>query len=125
MWSAAVLADTVLIHFILAMDDERMNFSQVIHSLKRNFTLNYKKHHTISTSLKLWQSRFWDHVIQDEKDLGNHIDYIHWNPVKHGFTFKPEDWPHSSYNQWVNSGYYPNNWGWEAEPESIKDMEFE
>ena len=42
--------------------------------------------------LRLWQHRFWDHMIRNERDYENHFDYIHYNPVKHGLVPKPEDW---------------------------------
>src|SRR5690606_692570 len=44
----------------------------------------------------IWQRRFWEHVIRDERDYLNHIDYIHINPVKHGYVQNPSDWPYSS-----------------------------
>ena len=79
-------------HWLMHVEDERGNFSNVLHSIKRNFTLNFKTAHNITTSVNLWQKRFWDHVIRDEHDLHNHFDYIHYNPVKHGFVQRPEDW---------------------------------
>ena len=49
----------------------------------------------------IWQRRFWEHTIRDERDLNNHIDYIHYNPVKHGHTARPADWPHSTTHLYV------------------------
>jgi putative transposase len=54
-------------------------FSQVMHSLKPNFTKAYKRMHGITGSVRLWQPRFWDHVIRNEIDLTRHLDYIHYN----------------------------------------------
>jgi len=65
---------------------------------KRNYTLNCKRAHGFSTPLKLWQARFWDHVIRDGRDLERHFDYIHDNPVKHGCVKWPEDWGESTYS---------------------------
>ena len=48
----------------------------------------------------IWQRRFWEHAIRDAEDLDAHVDYIHWNPVKHGVAAAPEDWPYSTYHQW-------------------------
>ncbi len=59
----------------------------------------------------LWHHRFWDHLIRDEDDFNRHMDYIHWNPVKHGLVSKVADWPHSSFHRLVRSGWYPENWG--------------
>ena len=73
-------------HWLLRVQDENGDFSTVMHSVKRNFTLNYKRAHQITTSFQLWQPRFWDHMIRDEHDLERHMDYIHYNPVKHGYV---------------------------------------
>ncbi|MGZ8153369.1 MAG: REP-associated tyrosine transposase [Methylovulum sp.] len=59
----------------------------------------------------LWQHRFWDHLIRDEDDFNRHMDYILWNPVKHGFAAKVADWPYSSFHRLVRSGWYAENWG--------------
>jgi putative transposase len=54
----------------------------------------------------IWQRRFWEHQIRNEDDLQRHIDYIHYNPVKHGLVEKIEDWPWSTYHKFVQSGFY-------------------
>jgi putative transposase len=59
----------------------------------------------------LWQRRFWAHLLCDQTDFNNHMDYIHWNPVKHGYVRKVADWPHSSFHRFVEQGVYPMNWG--------------
>ena len=62
----------------------------------------------------IWQRRFWDHFIRDENDLRRHIDYVHWNPVKHGLVKRVRDWPHSTFHRCVHQGLYPADWGcWE------------
>ncbi len=53
----------------------------------------------------IWQRRFWEHLIRDDADLGAHMDYIHWNPVKHGLVADPSHWPHSSWHR------YKHDWG--------------
>ncbi len=58
-----------------------------------------------------WQRRFWEHLIQDQTDLQKHLDYIHFNPTKHGLVDQPKDWPYSSFHRYVNEGYYPEDWG--------------
>lgn len=112
-------------HWLMRVDDEEGNFSVVLQSIKRNYTINFKKRHGITRSFNLWQARFWDHVIRDENDLNNHFDYIHWNPVKHGHVQKPEDWTQSTYPFWLERGYYEPGWGWDGEPSSIVEMDFE
>jgi len=49
--------------------------------------------------LALWQRRFWEHTIRDESDFARHVDYIHFNPVKHGHVTRVRDWPHSSFHR--------------------------
>ena len=98
------------------------NFSQIMHSLKPNFTKAYKQTIGFTGSLRFWQKRFWDHVIRDETDLQRHLDYIHYNPVKHGLVIKPEDWAHSSFLAWKERGAYPDEWGW-AVPRSLAGLD--
>jgi putative transposase len=59
----------------------------------------------------LWQPRYWEHVLRDEADLRRHIEYIHFNPVKHGYVKAPIDWPYSSFHRYVKAGVYPPDWG--------------
>lgn len=100
--------------------------SQIMHSLKRNLTWNYKEEKGIprSTSVRLWQYGSWDHVIRNEIDHARHFDYIHYNAVKHRYVAKPEDFPHSSYMMYVEKGWYEIGWG-HTEPENLIDSDFE
>jgi putative transposase len=59
----------------------------------------------------IWQRRFWEHHIRDNKDYERHCDYIHYNPVKHGFVKSPSEWTSSSFRDFVNNGFYDKNWG--------------
>jgi len=59
----------------------------------------------------IWQRRFWEHAIRDEADLVRHIDYIHFNPVKHGLVSQVRDWPYSSFHRYVERGVLPVDWG--------------
>ncbi|MBD2499818.1 REP-associated tyrosine transposase [Anabaena azotica] len=59
----------------------------------------------------LWQRRYWEHLIRDEKDFANHCDYIHYNPVKHGLCQSPKEWQYSSFHRFVKQGIYPADWG--------------
>ncbi|MGA9852016.1 MAG: transposase [Gammaproteobacteria bacterium] len=71
-----------------------------------------------------WQKRFWEHLIRDENDFHRHLDYIHYNPVKHGYVRRPGEWRHSSFPQFVSCGFYNQNWG-SSEPERMRDLDFE
>ena len=58
----------------------------------------------------LWQRRYWGHLIRDKEDLHRHIDYIHFNPVRHGDADVPAAWPYSSFARHVRDGTYPRDW---------------
>ena len=58
----------------------------------------------------LWQRRYWEHVIRDEADFERHMDYLHYNPVKHGVVSQVKDWPHSSFHRCVEKGIYAEDW---------------
>jgi putative transposase len=59
----------------------------------------------------IWQRRYWEHLIRDETDFARHVNYIHFNPVKHGHVAQVADWPFSSFHRYVRSGLLPENWG--------------
>jgi putative transposase len=59
----------------------------------------------------IWQRRFWEHAIRDERDYAAHIDYVHINPVKHGRVERVVDWPYSTFHRYVAHGVYPREWG--------------
>jgi putative transposase len=59
----------------------------------------------------IWQRRFWEHCLRDDADYARHVDYVHWNPVKHGYVQRVADWPHSSFHRHVALGVYPMDWG--------------
>jgi putative transposase len=66
----------------------------------------------------LWQRRFWEHGIRNERDFIRHCDYIHHNPVRHGLCRKPGEWKYSSLHRFVAQGIYPPDWGQLGEPET-------
>ena len=59
----------------------------------------------------IWQRRYWEHLIRDERDYQAHMDYVHINPVKHGLVKRVFDWPHSTFPRLVEAGVYPSDWG--------------
>jgi len=59
----------------------------------------------------VWQQRFWEHQIRDDRDFAAHVDYIHYNPVKHSLAERPVDWKYSSFHKYVKEGIYDKNWG--------------
>ena len=65
----------------------------------------------------IWQRRFWEHVIRNDTDYENHVDYVHWNPVKHGLVQSVADWPFSSFHRYVQAGILPIDWVSDVESE--------
>ncbi len=61
----------------------------------------------------VWQRRFWEHLIRDDRDFLSHVDYIHYNPVKHGLVVSVKDWQYSSFHRYVQCGVYDLDWGGE------------
>jgi putative transposase len=59
----------------------------------------------------VWQRRYWEHTCRDEDDLQQCIDYIHWNPVKHGLAKDVRDYPWSTFHQYLQRGEYDQDWG--------------
>jgi len=58
----------------------------------------------------IWQRRFWEHAIGDDRDYGAHVDYVHFNPVKHGLVAAPAEWRYSTSKACVHRGLYPLDW---------------
>lgn len=108
-------------HALWTLPPGDSNYSARLGWLKLQFTGNYlraggKEQWTSASRRRnrrrgVWQRRFWEHTIEDENDYERHFDYIHWNPVKHGYVKSPAEWPHSSFHRWVAAGVYPANWG--------------
>lgn len=70
-------------------------------------TLSRKRHRERA----VWQRRFWEHTVRDEDDLQRCVDYIHWNPAKHGAAQQVKDWPWSTFHRFVEAGEYSADWG--------------
>jgi putative transposase len=62
----------------------------------------------------IWQRRYWEHTIRGEQDYAAHMDYVHFNPVKHGLAASPADWPFSSFSRCVALGMYPMDWAFDG-----------
>jgi putative transposase len=108
------------IHSIWRFPDGDVSYSMVWGYIKKEFSKRMKEKLPVSaqTSSRLkhresmvWQRRFWEHQIRDEKDFLAHFDYIHFNPVKHGLVQMPVDWRYSTFQKYVDSGVYPKDWG--------------
>jgi putative transposase len=58
----------------------------------------------------IWQRRYWEHTVRDDEDFTRHVDYIHFNAVKHGYVERAQDWPYSSFHRMVRGRTYPREW---------------
>ncbi|MGH8659046.1 MAG: REP-associated tyrosine transposase [Gammaproteobacteria bacterium] len=65
----------------------------------------------------IWQRRYWEHLIRDDRDHGRHADYLHYNPVQHGYVKRVADWPYSTFHREVRRGLYPRDWAGGPESE--------
>ena len=85
--------------------------SQVTRQCKHIASQNLTTTKTTKGELGFWQSRFWEHQIRDKKDLENHLNYIHYNPVKHGFCQIASQWQFSTLHRYIKQHKYSENWG--------------
>ena len=118
IWAAVVLPDHI--HFLWQLPADDANYSQRVSRLKVLVTRSLRGQESlpkkISTSRQkhresnVWQRRFWEHTIKDEEDLHHHLDYIHYNPVKHQLVSCPHQWEYSSFQRWVERGQYSIDW---------------
>ena len=107
------------VHFIWTLPDGSDDYSTRWRLVKSYFTRKYDKGGDANISMSrvkkmeqgVWQRRFWEHLIRDEMDLSHHVEYIHYNPIKHGYVNSLADWKHSSFLKYVKDGLYPLNWG--------------
>ncbi len=99
------------LHIILTLPQGDSNYSTRWRLIKSCFSRNYKNN---NPSPPFWQNRYWEHLIRDEEDLATHIDYIHYNPVKHGYTDLPSKWKNSSFTRFMEDGFYGDNWSQET-----------
>ena len=104
------------LHCIWKLPEDDADYSRRWSSIKGQFSKAYLKlsgqRRQVSSSrarkgeVCIWQRRFWEHQIRDENDLQHHVDYIHYNPVKHGLVQNVEEWPWSTYHKYVKEGFY-------------------
>jgi putative transposase len=103
------------LHAVLTLPPKDSDFSGRWRRIKGHFSSALIKSSTElkrrpNEDLALWQRRFWEHTIRDESDFARHVDYIHFNPVKHGLVQRVRDWPYSSFHRYVNDEVLPSDW---------------
>jgi putative transposase len=108
------------LHCIWQLPEADADYSKRWNMIKGLFSKQYRKEVGVSSDRNLlqvkrreaavWQRRFWEHTICDEDDLDAHLDYIHLNPVKHGYVEKPMNWKWSSFHRYLRNGFYDRDW---------------
>ena len=101
----AILPD----HFHIIVNCQSVSVSSYMQSVKQSFSAQYR----VQTCYlgRVWQLRFWDHIIRNESDLQSHLNYIHYNPVKHGVSNSPLSHGLSSASLYLEKGQYESDWG--------------
>lgn len=118
------------LHCVLTLPEADVDFSKRWSMIKRKFSqavaVKAQTAHNDSRAkrreLALWQRRFWEHAIRDERDYTNHIHYCYWNPVKHKYVQHVADWPYSTFHRDVKAGVFPLDWGGGDDIASFKTM---
>ena len=104
------------LHCLWTLPEGDLNFSMRWQAIKTAFSKQIPQGEFRSASRSgkaergIWQRRFWEHTIRDDRDYAAHMDYTHFNPVKHGLVAEVADWPYSSFHHAVRMGLYPTNW---------------
>ena len=83
----------------------KLEFSKALPATERRSPVRLKR-----GERGIWQRRYWEYLIRDERDFCAHMDYVHINPVKHGWVKRGCDWPYSTFHRLVAQGVYPSDW---------------
>jgi len=103
-------------HWIWSLPEGDADYATRWRRIKTDFSLGLEKDERRSAARLrsgergIWQRRYWEHRVRDDVDLMRRIDYIHFNPVKHGHAASVSDWPLSSFHRYVRAGTYPSGW---------------
>ncbi|MCP4061639.1 MAG: transposase [Pseudoalteromonas sp.] len=104
------------LHAVLTLPDDDVDYSSRWREIKKRFSKSLPKTEFLTQTRKrknergIWQRRFWEHTIRDDNDYWHHVNYVHFNPLKHGLVSQVADWPYSSFHRAVKQGIYANNW---------------
>ncbi|HEC20372.1 MAG TPA: transposase [Gammaproteobacteria bacterium] len=119
------------LHCVWTLPKGDANFSVRWGKIKRYVSIACRDHYTYNGQLSIskkkhrestvWQRRFWEHQIRDQEDFHRHIDYIHYNPVKHGLCEAPIQWPYSTFQRYVREGKYP--WDWALRDSAVEGLQ--
>jgi putative transposase len=117
------------LHVLFQLPEGDSDYSTRWMSIKRGFSSGFEARATSRSKQTkrekgIWQRRFWEHRIRDEDDWRRHMDYIHFNPVKHGYCAAAREWRYSSFRRCVANGLYDADWG-RAMPDGLCGVEWE
>ena len=119
------------LHMVIKLDNIN-DYPKIIYSIKYYFSrhIAIPKQKLSESKIKkgekgVWQRRYWEHTIRNEKDLYKHLDYIHFNPIKHNLVKSLKDYKYSTFNKFVKSGLYDENWCNFGDKNKIADLDFE
>jgi len=113
------------LHTLWTLPEGDEDFSLRWRQIKSAFSRQIEKGERISKSRAqkqergIWQRRFWEHAIRNEQDYTRHVDYIHFNPVKHGYVRQVADWPYSSFHRYVRLGLCSSDWAGGVETDDL------
>lgn len=129
---AVILPDHL--HFLWQLPPNNGDYSKRVGRLKALFSKSYQEKNELQLPLSrsrkkhkesnIWQRRFWDHHIRNEKDFEQHLNYIHYNPVKHHLVSCPHFWQYSSFNLWIKKGVYSSQWACICDQNKAKIPDF-
>lgn len=113
------------LHMVMLLPKGDDDYAMRIRLIKTYFSRALDVAESISNSMSrkkekgIWQRRFWEYLIRDEDDLHRHIDYIHYNPVKHCYCKKADEWPYSTFQKYVKRGVYSRDWACDVIDETL------
>jgi putative transposase len=96
-------------HFHAIIDSPDGDISTIVQRIKLSFALQWRR--LTKTDGGIWQHRYWDHIIRSVDDMARHLDYIHFNPMKHRLVDSSRQWELSSFRRFLRAGYYQSDWG--------------
>lgn len=115
-------------HIRMIIKPKNINdYPKIIGQIKSHFTKNVNIEYEMNNNREatIWQRRHWEHTIRDEEDLYKHLDYIHYNPIKHGYVKSVKEWKYSSFNKFVKLKLYEQDWCNVEDKYGISNMDLE
>lgn len=115
-------------HCIWTLPEGDADFSGRWRDIKTRFSMALPNVETRRTEFLervgrgIWQKRYWEHTIRDDRDYRAHMDYVHFNPVKHGLVAHPAAWPYSTFEKCVARGLYDLSWGYDDDANMTSGM---